>query len=137
LETEPSEKIIEKLATGETKVAGVKPKKAESAVRVEGEAHLAEDAKVGTEAPDETKKSAKAKAPAKQKKKPELKPKEPAIPSKSFINRYGFIGVGVDMLEAMGLQRAPKGQKGKLAKNTPITFESYDPETRTLTIRLK
>jgi hypothetical protein len=155
MEMEPSEKIIQKIESGDVKVrnqsgkvlnAPKKPKAEKSLIQTEGAAHEADDELAGTETTDESAKPDKApkadklKSSKRQKKaeKPakEAKPEPPAFPSEAHINKYGFIGVGVAQLEAMGLQRAPKGQKGKLADSVAIEFSAYDAETKTLKIRI-
>jgi len=154
---ENPEKIIQKIESGEVRVRGVhvpEPKESKSIATQEGSAHNADqnaaDAKVGTTVPG-TKVDAQAqaitqestKAPKPKAQKAPKEPKEPAkpkvaeFPFKPTINPYGFIGLGKDELRALGLSVVEeKGAKEKLKAGVPITVSAWNPETKTLTIKV-
>jgi hypothetical protein len=150
---ENPEKIIQKIEDGEVKVKGFELSKKDvrakdkSTVAQEGAAHNADqkaaDAKVDAQAQAIAQESTKAPKPKKEKKLKESKPKEPAkpkiakFPFQTTINPYGFIGLGKSELRAIGLSVCEeKGAKKKLAKEVPVTFASWNPDTRELTIKV-
>jgi len=141
-----SREILEKIENGKIKVPGQpkpKPKKApksesSSVIQQEGAAHEAENVHAGINQPDQATKPATeaSQEPKAEKPKVEPKPKVATFPVGGKINKYGFIGVSAPICNALGLQPALKGQKGKLTKNVQIEFSAYDPETRTLTVKI-
>jgi hypothetical protein len=151
MEMEPSEKIIQKIESGDVKVrnqsgkvlnAPKKPKAEKSLIQTEGEAHEADDAKAGTEAPDVTQKKTKKmdKKAEKLKEKPKAEPK-PVFPAERKINKYGFIGLTVAMCKEMGLPLyTGEREKGKgvpkLKRDIPITFAAFNEKTRELTVKI-
>jgi hypothetical protein len=124
--------ILAKLDAGELKVKGPdgrvvqsKPKSKaskRSIVQEEGAIHQQDSEHAGSDKPDESKATEK--------------PKVAEFPIKGTINKYGFIGVSVGLCNALNLPVAQKGQKSKLSKNVEIEFSSYDPETRTLKLKI-
>jgi hypothetical protein len=122
--------------------------------QLEGEAHIEETDKADADKVAETmhgemekvgenvhkeaenakvKLSGKAEKPAKEEKK-----HEPAFPHETTINAYGFLQLGVDIMqEALGLTKSEKNSTGKaIYPETKVIIESYDAETRSFMIKV-
>ena len=151
------EAILEKIKNGKVKVAGrekkpMKPKpklpvsdkviEAASNIQAEGAAHIEDIESAGTEALDETPKPKAAKPKKTKETKVEKKPKEPKAPKvavfpiKRIINKYGFIGLTVGICNALGLPMYSGKGSQKLTHDIKVSLESWNSETRELTIKI-
>jgi hypothetical protein len=146
---EPSEKVIEKIESGKFK--NLKPKKkvepsAKNGLTEAVKEEIKEIVKASNteinngKAPDapEVEKKAEVEKKVEEKAPPEpVKPAAAAFPIKTTINAYGFIGLSKSELRALCLTVIDtKGEKKKLAAEVPITICDYNPDTKTLTIKI-
>lgn len=116
--------------------------KMENGIQAEGKAHIAEDAKAGTEAPDvrvneaPKVKGKKTKVAKVTKKRAEASTPEPTFPAETSINQYAFMRVPAKVMTAIGIKAAklPNGKDG--FKATKVTLEAFNAATGVLTVKL-
>lgn len=119
------EEILEKIENGQVSVNGKRVKPKPKPELKKEEAKEAEPSKPKPVQEEKVQASKEPKAP-----------KVSEFPTKGTINKYGFIGISVSLVTALGLPLKAEGAKGKLAANVPIEFSAYNLETKELTIKI-
>ena len=107
-------------------------------IQNEGQAHIEEDAKAGTNAPDVKVKKTKAKKTKAKvvKKRADVKAPEPAFPAETSINAYAFIRVPAKVMEYLGI-KTEKNSAGKtIFKITKAVITGFDESTGVLSVKI-
>ena len=142
MEATNKEEILNKINSGEFK--NIKAKPTNKSTKNPASEDAKEDIKEiinesNKEINGKAKEAKEPKAPKAPKAPKEAKaPKEVTanFPLTGHINKYGFLGLSIGICNALSLPLNQGEGAAKLAKDVPIIFQSYDPETKVFTIKV-